>query len=104
MEQPIELLRNWRKLISNLSLDEYSEVYVFGSVVEGKITGYSDIDLLVIIPSKKDKLQYLLKFYDEVEKKLGEKISYLFDVKVIYPEEKSVPPYSWFLKKSIKIK
>ncbi|AEE94966.1 DNA polymerase beta domain protein region [Acidianus hospitalis W1] len=104
MEQPIELLRNWRKLISNLSLDEYSEVYVFGSVVEGKITGYSDIDVLVIIPNKKDKLQYLLKFYDEVEKKLGEKISYLFDVKVIYPEEKSVPPYSWFLKKSIKIK
>ena len=39
--------------------DPDAEVYVFGSVVKGKITGSSDIDILVI--SEKKDLEYKIK-------------------------------------------
>ncbi len=50
-------LRKWRdyaELVARAVSDlvPEAEVYVIGSVVEGKVTVYSDIDVLVVIPNK----------------------------------------------------
>lgn len=37
-------------------------------------------------------------------RELGEKASYLFDVKVIYEDEKELPPYKSFLRDAVRIK
>lgn len=42
------------------SEDPEATVYVFGSVVEGKYTGSSDIDLLVVT-KRKEELEYKIK-------------------------------------------
>jgi len=48
-----EMIRNWRELVSRLKdvvkrILPDAKVYVFGSVVEGRYTAASDIDVLVI--------------------------------------------------------
>ncbi|BDC17548.1 nucleotidyltransferase domain-containing protein [Acidianus sp. HS-5] len=83
---------------------EVEEVYVFGSVITGKITGGSDIDVIVVIKRGEDRNKALIDFIDEVESKLGEEASYLFDVKIIYDDEKGLPPYRSFLKNAIRVK
>ncbi len=50
-------LRRWREYVEVVAravrdLVPEAEIYVIGSVVEGKVTVYSDIDILVIIPNK----------------------------------------------------
>ncbi len=48
----IRLLRDWRSLINEVSpiLRKYgAECYVFGSVVTGRVTGSSDVDILLVI-------------------------------------------------------
>jgi len=71
------------------------EVRVFGSVLRGEVTGWSDLDLLVIARDPSFKVRALLKLEDE----LGE-LAYLVDLHVVSPEEVENPPYSWFLKES----
>ena len=100
----IKFLRNWREAFSKLDLSEFKEVYVFGSVVTGKVTGGSDIDVILVISREKDRTRALLDFFDEVERKLGEEKSYLFDVKVIYEDEKELPLFRSFLKDAVRIK
>ncbi|BDB99149.1 nucleotidyltransferase family protein [Saccharolobus caldissimus] len=102
--EKIKFLRNWREALRKLNLERFKEVYVFGSVVSGKITGASDIDLILVIKRGEDKNKALIGFFDEVESKLGEKASYLFDVKVIYEDEKELPLYKFFLRDAVRVK
>lgn len=102
--EKIKFLRNWRVALAKLNLESFDEVFVFGSVVTGKITAGSDIDLILVIRHGEDKNKALISFFDEVERKLGESASYLFDVKVIYENEKNLPPYKYFLKGAVRVK
>lgn len=72
--------------------------------MSGKITGGSDIDVILVIKRGENKNKALIDFFDEVESKLGEKASYLFDVKVIYENEKELPPYKFFLRDAVRVK
>ena len=60
--------------------------------------------MILVISREKDRTRALLDFLDEVERKLGEEKSYLFDVKVIYEDEKELPPFRSFLKDAVKMK
>ncbi|MBB5254620.1 nucleotidyltransferase domain-containing protein [Sulfurisphaera ohwakuensis] len=64
----IKFLRNWREAFSKLNLERFSEVYVFGSVISGKITGGSDIDVILVIKRNEDRNKALIDFFDEVER------------------------------------
>jgi len=57
LREYMEVARKAKEIVSRL--DPEVEVYVFGSVVEGRITGLSDIDLLIV--SKKRELEYRVK-------------------------------------------
>ncbi|BAB64946.1 hypothetical protein STK_00016 [Sulfurisphaera tokodaii str. 7] len=70
----------------------------------GKITGGSDIDVILVIKRNEDRNKALIDFFYEVERELGEKVSYLFDVKVIYEDEKELPPFKSFLRDAVRIK
>jgi len=48
-----EMVKNWREYVSSLAeavraIIPGSRVYVFGSVVEGRSTGGSDVDVLIV--------------------------------------------------------
>ncbi len=48
-------------------IDPDSKVYVFGSVVKGKYTASSDIDILIVTKNIKEKYQMKVKVYKEIE-------------------------------------
>lgn len=67
----LKILNNYMAIAKKVKeittkFDPHAEVYVFGSVIEGKITGASDIDVLVI--SERKDLEYKVKV--EVAKKI----------------------------------
>ena len=105
--EPIErirLLRDWRLLISKVLpiLRKYAvEAYVFGSVVTGRVTGSSDLDILLVIEDG-DPLDVKVRVIEEVEYAFGE-LAYLLDVKVVNARDKDKPPYAWFLKDAIRV-
>ncbi len=60
----LQHLRNYREIAEKVKKivsrhDPEAEVYVFGSILEGRVTGLSDIDLLVV--SKRTEAEYKLK-------------------------------------------
>ncbi|MGC9180593.1 MAG: nucleotidyltransferase family protein [Vulcanisaeta sp.] len=100
----IELLRDWRSLINMVLpiLRRYGiECYVFGSVVTGRITGSSDIDILLVIESG-DPLDIKVRIAEEIEDRFGE-LAYLFDIKVVNARDRDKPPYTWFLRSAVRI-
>ncbi|ADN50244.1 nucleotidyltransferase family protein [Vulcanisaeta distributa] len=100
----IKLLRDWRSLVNAVLpiLRRYGvECYVFGSVITGRITGSSDVDILLVI-SDGDPLEVKVKVLEEVEDRLGD-VVHLLDIKVVNARDKGKPPYAWFLKNAIRI-
>ena len=97
--EPIErirLLRDWRSLISKVLpiLRKYAvEAYVFGSVVTGRVTGSSDLDILLVIEDG-DPLDVKVRVIEEIEDTFGE-LAYLLDIKVVNARDKDKPPYVW---------
>jgi uncharacterized protein len=86
-------LRNFRELAKQakeliLKMDPEAIVYVFGSVVSGRYTGGSDIDLLVV-SRKKEELEYPLKL--NVYRKM---LDVPLEMHVATPEEFS----NWYLR------
>ncbi|WP_243679470.1 nucleotidyltransferase domain-containing protein [Vulcanisaeta souniana] len=77
------------------------ECYVFGSVITGRITGSSDVDVLLVI-SDGDPLEVKVKVLEEVEDRLGD-VVHLLDIKVVNARDKGKPPYAWFLRNAIRI-
>ena len=71
-----EIVRTWRKYIPQIvkAIKEIlpnSEIYVFGSAAEDKLSGGSDIDILIIsgnAPKKvSDKVKLILEIEDKAE-------------------------------------
>ncbi len=60
----LDYLKNYKEVVSRVKTilkkhDPKAELYVFGSVLEGKMTALSDIDLLVV--SNRPEIEYPLK-------------------------------------------
>lgn len=100
-------LREWRIIASRIAkiVSEYgiaADIYVFGSVVKGRYTGASDIDVLIIVNDDVN----LQKLYRELsiilEDKLGN-IAYIVDLHIITKNMAKNPPYRWWLEEAIKI-
>ncbi len=47
--------------------DQDAKIYVFGSVVKGKYTACSDIDILVITNNMKNKYEMMTAVYSKIE-------------------------------------
>ncbi len=66
------ILKNYRGILQRVKeiihrIDPSAEIYVFGSVVEGKYTGASDIDVLVITDKIEEKYDIMVNVYKEVD-------------------------------------
>lgn len=101
------VLRSWDKIVNVVAhvlkkTIPDIEVYVFGSTIENKLTSASDIDILVVVPEKHDKLETYILLSEILEDKLGS-AAYMIDLHVTNKNKLSKPPYTWWLKKSRKI-
>ncbi len=72
MSRVLEQLRNYRKVALRvkeivLGIDPEAEVYVFGSVVRGKFTAASDIDILVVTRRINQKYSMMVEVYRQVD-------------------------------------
>lgn len=104
----LRALRDWRRLAEAAAeklrgIRPGVEVYVFGSVVRGRITGASDIDLLVVLPDGVDELRSHVEMVKVLEDELGD-LAYLIDVHVVGRSKLEREPYRWWLRDSIKIR
>jgi len=91
----IELLRNWRALVGKVVdvlalLDYVIEAYVFGSVLSGKLTGSSDLDILVIVENRVDRYRALDEIEGFLARQLGD-IAYVVDLHIIHKDQLSIP-------------
>jgi predicted nucleotidyltransferase len=65
-------LLNWKNIARRVKdiihrIDPAAKIYVFGSVVKGRITGASDIDILVITNNIDRKYDMMVAVYREIE-------------------------------------
>lgn len=95
----LKLLNNYMAIAKKVKeittkFDPDAEVYVFGSVVEGRITGASDIDILII--SERKELEYKIKV--EVAKNIDAPIQIHFATRDQYDRW-----YKRFINKKIKV-
>ncbi|BEP17911.1 nucleotidyltransferase domain-containing protein [Pyrofollis japonicus] len=106
VSRQFQLLRDWRRMVSLVAeiaavIDPYSRVYVFGSIVEGRYTGASDIDVLILTRIDPKKL------YEEVTARLWDLIgedSAILDLHVVPLEAAEKPPVKWWLRGAIRIR
>ena len=107
LSRRLHTLKNWHNLANTIATILKNtipdiEVYVFGSTIENKITGSSDIDILVAIPENYDEAKTHLTLAKTLEEKLGN-TAHLIDLHVIHKNKLNKPPYKWWLKKAHKI-
>lgn len=68
----LDMLKNYRKIAGDVKnivkkIDVNAEVYVFGSVVRGKYTGASDIDIMIVTDKINLKYEIMTKVYKAVD-------------------------------------
>ncbi len=107
LQRRISILKNWREFVKKVvaiikEIVPSVEVYVFGSVVSGEITGSSDIDVLVVVPDEVNLRKVHLDIVLKLEDVLGED-SYILDIHVVKKCDVDKPPYVWWLRKAVKI-
>ncbi|MFA4669793.1 nucleotidyltransferase domain-containing protein [Pyrococcus kukulkanii] len=62
------------------------EVYVFGSVVEGKFTAESDVDILIVVESVPESLMERAKLKVEIEERAGLPEDHPFEFHIVDKE------------------
>ena len=83
------LEKNWRKIAEEVlnsakKIIDAKEVIVFGSVIKGKVTGASDLDLALVVKNlKKDEVSKILL---DIHSMLPEEISEIIDLIIIDEE------------------
>jgi Nucleotidyltransferase domain. len=83
LERIEHLEKNWRKIAEEVlnsakKIVDSKEVIVFGSVIKGKVTGASDLDLALVV--KKDEVSKILL---DIHSMLPEEISEIIDLIII---------------------
>jgi len=68
----LEYLRNYMKVASEVKeiikgIDSNAKVYVFGSVVKGRYTATSDIDILVVTERIEEKYRMMVEVYKRIK-------------------------------------
>ena len=68
----LELRRDYRRVAGEVKrivreIDPRAEVYVFGSVVKGRCTGASDIDILVVTDMVDRRYDFMVRVYKAVD-------------------------------------
>lgn len=107
MRRDFSILKNWRHVVEKIVLlarefDENACIHVFGSIVEGEITGSSDIDVLLVVSDRLDVKKLHLELLKRLEDMLGDK-AYIVDLHVINQSQAQKPPYTWWVKNSLTI-
>lgn len=107
LSRRLSSLKNWYSIVCEVAnilknVVPNAEIYVFGSIVKGNITGVSDMDVLVAIPEDYDELKTYITLSKVLEDKLGD-LAYIIDLYVIHKSKLTQPPYKWWLKKSRKV-
>lgn len=72
MSREYEALRNYREIAERVKMlvleeDPQAKVYVFGSVVRGRYTAASDIDILVVTTNIDRKYEVMVKVYRTID-------------------------------------
>ncbi len=103
----LSILQNWRDFVKKVvrivkEVVPEAEVYVFGSVLESKVTGSSDIDILVVVPDDVDLKKTYLDIVLRLEDAVGED-SYLLDVHIVRKSDVERPPYAWWLRRAVRV-
>lgn len=68
----LELLRDYRRVAGEVKrivreIDPRAEVHVFGSVVKGRFTGASDIDILVVTDMVGRRCDFMVRVYKAMD-------------------------------------
>ncbi|MGC8584068.1 MAG: nucleotidyltransferase domain-containing protein [Thermoproteus sp.] len=98
----VEALRRWREVAEAIlpTLKKHGvECYAFGSAVAGRVTGSSDLDILLFV---EEEDLHSAEVLAEAEAVLGE-LAYLLDIKVARIEDREKPPYVWFLRNAVRL-
>lgn len=103
----VELAREWRFWVFKISeaaekLLGKCEVYVFGSVVEGKVTGGSDIDILIVSDKVPKRLKDVWKLKTEIEELSQLPLYHPFEIHLVGKREAKW--YFRHIKKYLKIR
>lgn len=64
LQNHMVVARKVKKIVR--SIDPEAEVYVFGSIVRGKYTAASDIDILVVTKKIEEKYRMMVKVYKKI--------------------------------------
>jgi predicted nucleotidyltransferase len=91
MKQRREMLKNYKKYLAKIyssskEILKDSKLYIFGSVIEGKNVGGSDIDLLIIANVPKNHL-IRTQIIANIEEKAGLPLSHPFEIHLLSSEE-----------------
>jgi len=96
----LKTLKAWRSLVDTIKTElaeHFEEMYVYGSVLTGRLTASSDIDVILVCKNC-NAAQAKIMAYQMIEKKIGYENSLLFDITVVKRENKNKPPYLWLLR------
>ena len=101
-----KLIENWRFYTEKIAeackeLLKDCEVYVFGSVVEGRWTGGSDVDVLVISGNTPSSSRERAEVKAKIEEVAGLPLVHPFEIHLISRDE--VSWYRRHIKKAVKI-
>jgi len=97
----INIIKEWRNVANGVAqiikqITPRVEVYVFGSTVAGRVTGSSDIDILVVVPDNLSEREINTHLSVELEERLGS-LSHIPDLHIARRENIDKPPYKrWF--------
>lgn len=107
LSRRLSVLREWKNLAERVAriikeLIPNAEVYVFGSIVAGRITGSSDLDILIVIPNDLCERDIHTYLSIKLEEALNS-TSYIVDLHVVRRENLNKPPYTWWIKRALRI-
>lgn len=107
MAKRMRMLREWRDIVSRAArivkqLIPEAEVYAFGSAVTGRVTGSSDIDVLVVVPNNLSERETHTYLSNKLEEHLGS-TSYILDLHIVRREDLDSSPYMWWIERAARI-
>ena len=91
MKKRREMLKNFKKYLEKINdsskeILKNSKLYIFGSFIEGKNVGGSDIDILIIADVPKSHL-IRTQIISDIEEKAGLPLSHPFEIHLLSSEE-----------------
>ncbi|WP_456477986.1 nucleotidyltransferase domain-containing protein [Geoglobus ahangari] len=104
VEEDRKYFENWQhyaKIISEVARGNLGDVkvYVFGSVVEGRHTPASDIDVLIVSPKTPRRMEDRAKIAGEILRRVG--VFSPFELHIVTPKE-----FEWcrrFVKRMVEV-